>query len=128
MARRQVQKPNGNRQADNGKDIIQQVLNRTTGSDWVREYRFHPKRLWRFDYACPQHKVAVEIEGNIFAFGRHNRPLGMVKDMEKYNSATSLGWSVLRFTPPATREELSRFGTAGCMDLIAEVLKQKEGS
>lgn len=54
--------------------------------------------------------------------------MGMVKDMEKYNSVTSSGWSILRLTHPATWEESSRFGTAKCINLIAEVLKQKEGS
>lgn len=54
--------------------------------------------------------------------------MGMVKDMEKYNSVTSSGWSILRLTPPATWEESSRFGTAKCINLIAKVLKQKEGA
>lgn len=44
-ARRQVQKQNGNRQADSGKVIIRQVLNRMTGSNWIRECHFHPERL-----------------------------------------------------------------------------------
>lgn len=34
-ARRQVLKSNENRQADSGKEIIRQILNRTTGSNWV---------------------------------------------------------------------------------------------
>lgn len=45
-ARRQAPKPDGNRHADSGKAIIRQVLNRTTGSEWLREYRPSPKRLW----------------------------------------------------------------------------------
>lgn len=36
---------NGNRQADSGKVIIRQVLNRMTGSNWIRECHFHPERL-----------------------------------------------------------------------------------
>ncbi len=27
------------------------------------EYRFHPTRLWRFDYAWPQERLAVEFDG-----------------------------------------------------------------
>lgn len=34
-----------NRQADSGKVIIRQVLNRMTGSNWIRECHFHPERL-----------------------------------------------------------------------------------
>lgn len=69
--------------------------------DPVPEFVFHPHRKWRFDYAWPQEKVAVEIEGGIFARegGRHNRGAGMKADMEKYNAAVILGWGVLRFIP-----------------------------
>lgn len=78
----------------------------------VREFRFHPTRRWRFDYAITDAKIAVEIEGGIFGRdkekpcptchqtrkGRHNTIIGMVNDIEKYNTATALGWRVLRFT------------------------------
>jgi len=63
-----------------------------------REYRFHPKRLWRFDFAWPESRIAVEAEGGIFVSGRHNRPSGMANDCEKYNAAALLGWKVLRYT------------------------------
>jgi very-short-patch-repair endonuclease len=63
------------------------------------EYRFHPKRKWRFDLAYQAQKIAIEIEGGIWTGGRHTRPAGYEKDCEKYNTATLLGWRVLRFTP-----------------------------
>lgn len=63
------------------------------------EYRFHDTRKWRFDFAFPRHKVAIEIEGGVWTKGRHTRGSGFVKDMEKYNEATRLGWRILRFTP-----------------------------
>lgn len=64
------------------------------------EYRFHPTRKWRLDYAWPTcNKVAVEIEGGAWSGGRHTRGSGFVKDMEKYNEAQRLGWQVFRFTP-----------------------------
>ena len=62
-----------------------------------REYRFHPERKWRFDFANPHMKVAVEIEGGAFSGGRHTRGAGFVADCEKYNQATVLGWRVLRY-------------------------------
>ena len=64
-----------------------------------KEYKFHPTRKWRFDYAIPEIKIAIEVEGGIFSNGRHTRGLGYLKDMEKYNEATILGWSLLRYTP-----------------------------
>ena len=61
-----------------------------------REYRFHPTRKWRFDFAWPEIKVAVEIEGSVWARGRHTRGSGYLGDIEKYNEATALGWRVYR--------------------------------
>jgi very-short-patch-repair endonuclease len=66
-----------------------------------RECRFHPVRRWRFDYAWPQQRVALEVEGAIWVQGRHTRGSGFLKDMEKYNTAASHGWLVLRTTPDA---------------------------
>lgn len=45
-----------------------------------REYVFHPKRKWRFDFAWPHIKLAVEVEGGVHAGGRHNRGSGFVAD------------------------------------------------
>lgn len=69
----------------------------------VREHRFHPKRLWRFDWAWPQWKVAVECEGGLWVGGRHNRATGYINDMEKYNAASLLGWRIFRYTPQQIR-------------------------
>jgi len=65
------------------------------------EHRFHPERKWRFDFAWPQQKVALEVEGGVWTYGRHNRASGFLRDMEKYNRAAVLGWRVLRVTPKA---------------------------
>ena len=64
----------------------------------MREYRFHPSRKWRFDFAFPAEKVAIEAEGGVWTHGRHTRGAGFQKDLEKYNSAVILGWKVLRFS------------------------------
>lgn len=73
----------------------------------VREYRFHPTRKWRFDFAHPEQKLAVEIEGAIWTQGRHTRGSGFKADMEKYNEAALLGWKVLRFDGEAVRKGLA---------------------
>lgn len=64
----------------------------------VREYKFHPERKWRFDFAFPAEKLAVEIEGGVFSGGRHGRGLGFINDCIKYNAAVKLGWRVLRYS------------------------------
>ncbi|MAF80093.1 hypothetical protein CL629_03385 [bacterium] len=77
----------------------------------TREYRFHPTRKWRFDFAWVEEKIAVEVEGGIWNSGRHSRGYGMEADMEKYNEATSLGWKVFRISGKhiASRKDILRW-------------------
>ena len=66
--------------------------------DYEQEYRFHPVRRWRFDFAFPEQKIAIECEGGTWTGGRHTRGRGFEGDCHKYNAAAMLGWTVLRFT------------------------------
>ena len=63
-----------------------------------KEYKFHPARRWRFDYAFPFLMIAVEVDGGVWTGGRHINPAGYINDMEKLNTAASMGWLVLRIT------------------------------
>lgn len=65
----------------------------------VREFRFAPPRRWRFDFAWPASQLAVEVEGGTWQKSRHTTGNGFEADCEKYNTATTLGWRVLRVTP-----------------------------
>ena len=89
------------RQADYGSPLERTLEThmRAYGIDgYEMEYRFHPVRRWRFDFAFPDKMIAVECEGGTYSHGRHVRPGGVAKDTEKYNAATMLGWRVLRYT------------------------------
>lgn len=68
-----------------------------------KEFRFAPPRQWKFDFAWPDYKVALEIEGGAWTRGRHTRGAGYIRDMEKYSEAAILGWCVLRLTPTDSR-------------------------
>lgn len=68
-------------------------------AECVKEHRFYKPRKWRFDYALPLYKIAVEVEGGVWTGGRHVRPQGFLGDIEKYNTAALLGWRVFRTTP-----------------------------
>lgn len=83
-----------------------------TGIPVEREFHFHPTRGWRFDFAWPAARVALEIEG----VGRHQTNDGVRKDCEKYNTARLYGWTV--FTVPACDkdESLDETGRAGTLD------------
>lgn len=65
-----------------------------------REFRFHPERRWRSDFAHLATRTLIEIEGGIFqrGGGRHNRGAGYAMDAEKYLEAGMAGWTVLRLT------------------------------
>lgn len=43
----------------------------------IKEHKFHPIRKWRFDYAIPEHKIALEVEGGVWTGGRHTSPKGV---------------------------------------------------
>ena len=69
------------------------------GIAYVREHKFHPTRQWRVDFAWPEHKLALECEGAVYAQGRHTRGPGFVADCEKYNELAIAGWRLLRVIP-----------------------------
>lgn len=67
----------------------------------VRELKFAKEamgRMWRMDFAWPDVKLAVEVDGGIWVQGRHNRGSGYEKDAAKSNAAVALGWRVLHVT------------------------------
>jgi very-short-patch-repair endonuclease len=87
----------------------------------VREYKFDSIRKWRFDFAWPNLRLAIEIEGGIWTGGRHTRGKGFLDDCSKYNQAALAGWMVLRFpTEQIQSGEALRF--------IEVALKLKGGS
>ena len=65
----------------------------------VQEFKFHPSRKWRMDFAWPDQRIGLEVEGGIWSGGRHTRGKGYLQDMEKYNEATLMGFKLLRVTP-----------------------------
>jgi very-short-patch-repair endonuclease len=81
----------------------------------VREYRFHPTRKWRFDWAYPDVKLAIECDGGKWAphGGRHNT----TGDREKLNEAARLGWRILRFDG-----DMLKLRASECVDHRQEVV------
>lgn len=75
-------------------------------------------RKWRFDFAWPKHKLALEVEGGVFTGGRHTRGKGFLGDMAKYNAAVSLGWRVARCVP-------STLCDTDTVDMLRELLRSR---
>ena len=81
-------------------DVLEFHLDSTKAPAFEREYEFHPTRKWRFDFAWPDHMLAVECEGLVKPGlkSRHTTNSGFSKDCEKYNAAALMGYTVLRYT------------------------------
>ncbi|WP_372404575.1 hypothetical protein ACDW34_07110 [Acinetobacter piscicola] len=66
--------------------------------EFQAEFQFNPERRWRADFYIVGSNVLIEVEGGIWSSGRHTRGKGYLGDMEKYNSAQLLGYSVYRYS------------------------------
>lgn len=58
------------------------------------EYRFHTDRKWRFDYAWPAAKIAIEIDGGQWQVTGRD----ISREAERNNEAQIAGWCVLHMT------------------------------
>jgi very-short-patch-repair endonuclease len=69
----------------------------------VAEFRFHTGRKYRFDFAWPDQRLALEVDGGQWApgGGRHARDT----DRAKLNLAAILGWRVMRYSPQMLLED-----------------------
>lgn len=98
MKRTRRSKPSGNKELE---IAFANFLKALGAPAWVREHHFiesRGRRGPRFDFAWPDLKLAVEIDGGVWTRGRHVRPTGFIKDCRKLNAAALLGWTVLRYT------------------------------
>jgi very-short-patch-repair endonuclease len=85
-----------------GKNTIELLLKemKTLGiiTNYVTELKFDEVRRFRFDWAIPDIKLAIEYEGLNSEKSRHTTKKGYAQDCEKYNLATINGWKILRYT------------------------------
>jgi very-short-patch-repair endonuclease len=64
-----------------------------------REFRFCEERQFRADFAWPERKLLVELEGGLYMTkGGHNTPHAIERDMLKSNIAQALGYQLFRFS------------------------------
>jgi len=61
----------------------------------ITQLRFHPSRMWVFDFCWPLRKVAVEVQG---MGPGHCSLAGVTKDYDKMRAALLLGWKVVYVT------------------------------
>lgn len=99
-------------------DMFTLLCSQQLGAECVKEYAFYKPRKWRFDYALPAYKIALEVEGGVWTQGRHVRPKGFLNDMTKYNTAALYGWCVLRTTPDKLMSQKT-------LDMLKFAMKRK---
>ncbi|MFP4527691.1 MAG: hypothetical protein ACLFQX_04010 [Candidatus Kapaibacterium sp.] len=86
-----------------------------------KEFRFYPERLFKADFAYPELKLLIEIEGGIFTGQAHGSVSGILRDIEKYNLAAMEGYCVYRIL---NKDTLSTRTTQAIVRLYARRSKE----
>lgn len=60
-----------------------------------RQYRWHPERMYRADFAFVEERVLVEIQGTRSLKSRHLTPNGYHQDAIRMCEAQIMGWKIL---------------------------------
>ena len=76
------------------------------GIPFEREYKFHPSRKWRADFAVwgieplfrLEADILIEVDGATWTMGRHNHPTSVAKEYERTAAAAILGYRMIRCT------------------------------
>ena len=69
-----------------------------------REFKAIPGRKFSFDFAWPERRLLVEVQGGTWGKGAHSSGAGISRDTEKLNLAVLRGWKVLQFTTDQIRK------------------------
>lgn len=64
----------------------------------TREFKALKDRQFPWDFAWPEQRLLVEVQGGIYRQGAHSRGAGIERDMEKLNLATLAGYRCLQFS------------------------------
>lgn len=77
------------------------------------------RRNWTADFGWGEERILCEVEGAVWAQGRHTRGGGYTEDCIKYSWASILGWTLVRVTPGMIAD-----GTA--LRLLTEAFERKD--
>lgn len=94
-------------------ELFRRMLKNEEIGEWIQQYPF---RGWAIDFAWPDRKVAVEIDG--WAFHRDHK--AFLRDSRKRNALACAGWITLSFTWHDLTHD-----PAGCIELLVAVLNDR---
>jgi len=71
----------------------------------VRQFAFAAElgRKWRADFAWPDYKLLLEVQGAVFTGGRHTRGAGYSAECERRAAAVGLGYAIIEATTAQVR-------------------------
>lgn len=90
---------------------------------WEKDYQErHLKskrsKRYRLDFAHPDSRTGIEIQGGVYNRGRHVTGSGYERDCRKYNLAAAGGWTIFLLTSTMAKD-------AAWFDLIASHIASK---
>lgn len=98
----------------------------------TRQYRWATdvKRQYRSDFAWPEARLLVEVQGGIWAAdpGRHNRGSGYEADLSRSNLAVLLGYRMLCFSERMIRSGDAVRSITQALGQVQLVHQQRQGA
>lgn len=71
----------------------------------VRKKKKPRSRRYRLDFAHPETRTGIEIQGAVYTGGRHVRGAGYERDCCKYNHAYTDGWTIFLLTSGMAKDD-----------------------
>ncbi len=76
---------------------------------WEKDYqerysRSKRSKRYRLDFAHPDSRTGVEIQGGVYNRGRHVTGSGYERDCKKYNLAYTSGWTIFLLTSAMAKD------------------------
>lgn len=74
-------------------------------TDFFERKKEKPRsRRYRLDFAHPETRTGIEIQGAVYSGGRHVRGSGYERDCRKYNLAYTSGWTIFLLTSAMAKD------------------------
>lgn len=91
-------------------------------SGYEREYKFHPVRKWRIDFAWVLERLAVEVDGGVRT--GHARFDNALREAEKAEALLLAGWTLYRIPGPWIVQRDVRVWRSECIETIHALLER----